>query len=91
MFSFADVIMIITAMFPLSCIAEIERLGPQPMLEPLNSVGGWPVLDHFWDEGRVDLMHLMTDLALTGFHGVVKFEVRPNLTRSSQSVLMVIQ
>ena len=74
----------------LSFVAKVGKLGPQPMLDLLTSLGGWPVLDPHWSDEGLNLEQLIADITLLGIDGIVTFEIGANQTMSSQSVLTVM-
>ena len=74
----------------LSLAAEIERLGAQPMLDLLNVLGGWPVLDPNWNGAGLNLPELMADLAIMKRTGLVNYGFAANLTYSAVNSLSVI-
>lgn len=60
----------------------IEKLGTQPLLDLIESLGGWPVLDPNWNETAFDWIEMTSDLRLYYNDVLIMFWVGQDLASS---------
>ena len=46
--------MVQTIFFDLTIVDEIRKVGKAPIIELLDSYGGWPIITPHWDENKFD-------------------------------------
>lgn len=76
-----------------SCISYgiLERRGIQPLLELLDSLGGWPVLDAHWDETGFDWLKLTAQLRLFNNDIFIVEWVGPDIKYSQENIIQFDQ
>lgn len=73
-------------------IATIEKIGLQPLLKIINSLGGWPmVVGSTWDENKFDWIETLYKLRQLGYWQdyILTIDVVPDKRNSSRSILEV--
>lgn len=67
----------------------LERRSERPLLELLDSLGGWPILRRDWNADRFDWILLMARLRLYNNDILIAEWVGPDIKNSGQYVIQV--
>ena len=73
------------------CSELLEARGSAPLLQLLQSLGGWPVLEPAWKEDKFDWLHLMAELRLFNNDILITEWVGPDVKNSDQYVIQLDQ
>ncbi|KAL1123143.1 hypothetical protein AAG570_002230 [Ranatra chinensis] len=76
-----------------SCINYdiLKRRGIQPLLDLLEKLGGWPLLDANWDDGQFDWIWLMAQLRLYNNDILISEWVGPDIRDSDEYIIQLDQ
>lgn len=69
----------------------IENRGHQPLLELLESLGGWPIISPDWDKSRFDWIEMVAKLRLYNNDILISEWVGPDLLNSDEFVIQIDQ
>lgn len=69
----------------------LEKRGHQPLLDLLNLLGGWPILDPQWKEEDFDWIELMAKLRLYNNDILISEWVGPDIKNSDEFVIQFDQ
>ncbi|KAG6463083.1 hypothetical protein O3G_MSEX013656 [Manduca sexta] len=69
----------------------LDRRGHQPLLDLLNLLGGWPILDPNWNETNFDWLELMAKLRLYNNDILISEWVGPDIKNSDEFVIQFDQ
>lgn len=69
----------------------LQKRGHQPLLDLLNDLGGWPILDRFWVEERFNWVDLMAKLRLYNNDILISEWVGPDIKNSDEFVIQFDQ
>lgn len=69
----------------------IEKRGIEPLLELLEKLGGWPMLDDSWDENSFDWLHLTATLRKYNNDILIVEWVGPDIQNSNQNIIQFDQ
>jgi hypothetical protein len=74
----------------LCVIPEIlEKRAEKPLLDLLDQLGGWPVLQHDWDSSQFDWVLLMAQLRLYNNDILISEWVGPDIKNSDEYIIQV--
>jgi len=68
----------------------IDARGTDPLIQLVNELGGWPVLDANWDETGFDLETVVAKLRLYGSRALINMWVGVDDRHSDVHVIAVI-
>ncbi|EGT35840.1 hypothetical protein CAEBREN_00629 [Caenorhabditis brenneri] len=60
--------------------ASIKRRNLEALLEDIKSIGPWPLIDPNWDESKIDLNDMLSNMARLGQNVFGLFEFSPQFT-----------
>lgn len=69
----------------------LEKRGHQPLLDLLNLLGGWPILDHKWKDDEFSWIELMAKLRLYNNDILISEWVGPDIKNSDEFVIQFDQ
>lgn len=69
----------------------IEKRGIQPLLELLDTFGGWPLLNDTWDEKKFDWLQLTATLRKYNNDILILQWIGPDIQNSNQNVIQFDQ
>lgn len=69
----------------------LEKRGHQPLLDLLDLLGGWPILDHKWQDNGFDWIGLMAKLRLYNNDILISEWVGPDIKNSDEFVIQFDQ
>lgn len=69
----------------------LQRRAHQPLLDLLNLLGGWPILNPKWDSKHFDWLELMAKLRLYNNDILISEWVGPDIKNSDEFVIQFDQ
>lgn len=69
--------------------AAIEARGDDPLRDIIHSLGGWPILDDYWDEKDFDIIDLIARLRLFNNRVLINSWVSADDKNSEVNIIQV--
>lgn len=71
------------------CLEVLEERKESPLLELLDRLGGWPIINSNWEQSDFDWLELMAQLRLYNNDILISEWVGPDIKNSDEYVIQV--